>query len=77
MGSKLMTSEEKTAILDAIQAADQSGNKDEAERLLMQLPLVPGMAKIGKELYGKAFLLEQGYNLSEAYAEFGNDWLDQ
>jgi hypothetical protein len=36
----------------------------------------PFLAKIMKEQMGKEFLLEGGYNLSEAEAEFGADWLD-
>ncbi len=75
MGNRLMTWEEKEAILDAIYDANQSGNKDEAHRLMLQLPLVPGMAQILKDMYGKEHLIEGGYNLAEANAEFGNDWL--
>jgi hypothetical protein len=69
--------EEKWELLDAIQVAEHAGDKDEAYRLMVKLPLHPGMAEIGKELYGKEFLLESGYDLSEANAEFGDDWLDK
>ncbi len=42
---------------------------------MLKLPLAPGLARIAKEMYGSKHLLEGGYNLSEAYAEFGDDWL--
>ncbi len=77
MGTGLMTLAEKAALLDAISDAEHAGDEDEAERLMMKLPLAPGMAKIGKEMYGREFLLENGYNLSEANAEFGDGWLDK
>lgn len=75
MGTRLMTLAEKAVLLDAISAAEHAGNRDEADRLLLKLPLAPGLAKIAKEMYGSEHLLEGGYDLSEAYAEFGHDWL--
>ncbi len=76
MGNKLMTWEEKEVLLDAIYDANRAGNKDEAYRLMHQLPLAPGLAEIAKEMYGKEYLIENGFNLSEANAEFGDGWLD-
>jgi hypothetical protein len=77
MGTGLMTLAEKAILLDAISDAEHAGDRDEAFRLMVTLPLHPGMAKILKETYGNEHLLEGGYNLSEAYAEFGNDWLNK
>lgn len=74
----LMTIEEKGVILDAIRTAEDAGNDDEAERLMRHvLPLAPHLAKVAKEMYGKRYLVEAGYNLSEANAEFGDGWLDR
>jgi hypothetical protein len=77
MGIGRMTLEEKAVLLDAIYEARQAGDDEKAFRLMVEFPLHPGMAKIGKETFGKDHLLEGGYNLSEAYAEFGDDWLDK
>lgn len=77
MGHKLMTDEEKWELLDAIEAAEDADNKEEAERLMHALPLAPGLARIAKESYGKEFLIENGYNLAEANVEFGDGWLDR
>lgn len=75
MGHKLMTKEEKWELLDAIQAAEHAGDDNEAFRLTLELPLHPGMAEILLDMYGKEHLLNGGYNLAEAYKEFGDDWL--
>lgn len=77
MENRLMSLEEKWKLLDAIHDAEQAGDRDTAYLLMMKIPLAPGMAKIGKEMYGKGFLVENGYDLSEANAEFGNGWLDR
>ena len=74
----LMTLEEKWEVLDAIQAAEEAGNDEEAGRLMREvLPLAPHLAMAAKEMYGKQYLIEGGYNLSEANAEFGDGWLDK
>lgn len=74
----LMTLEEKAVVLNAIRAAEEAGNDEEAERLMREvLPLAPHLAMVAKEMYGKQALLDAGYNLSEADAEFGDGWLDK
>jgi hypothetical protein len=70
-----MTTEER---LDVIMKADEylkAGNKAEADRLVLGLPMPPYMAKFAKKLFGAEVLIKGGYNLSEAEAEFGSDWL--
>jgi hypothetical protein len=37
----------------------------------------PYLAKVAKEKSGKDFLLNGGWNLSEAEAAFGLDWLSK
>lgn len=72
----LMTLEEKWNLLDAIEKAEDASDEAEAGRLMRELPLAPGLAKIAKEMYGKEYLINRGYNLTEANAEFGDGWLD-
>lgn len=76
MGNVLMTLEEKWELLDAIEKAEDDGNKAEAGRLMRELPLAPGLAQIAKDMYGKEYLVSRGYNLSEANKEFGDGWLE-
>lgn len=73
----LMTFEEKEVVLDAIYEANLAGDEAEAGRLMRKLPLAPGLAEIAKDMYGKEYLVENGYDLSEANAEFGDGWLDK
>jgi len=52
-----------------------AGKPEEAHRVICQIPLPPHLAQIFKKTWGANFLIESGYNLSEAEAEFGQDWL--
>ena len=72
-----MTLDEKLAIsnraLDLLDAGDREGYS----RLIRTAPLPPYLAKIYKEKIGVKQLLESGWNLSEADAEFGPGWLNK
>ena len=71
-----MTLDEKLAIsnraLDLLDAGDREGYT----RLIRTAPLPPYLAKIFKEKVGIKPLLESGWNLSEAEAEFGPGWIN-
>ena len=70
-----MTLDEKLAIsnkaLDLLDAGDREGYS----RLTKSIPLPPYLAKVAKEKIGVDFLINGGWNLSEAEAEFGPGWL--
>ena len=70
-----MTDEEK--IDTAYQSAllSRAGDKEGSSRLLRTIPMPPYLAKVFKEKVGADFLINGGWNLSEAEAEFGQDWL--
>jgi len=70
-----MTIEEKLDI--GCKAAElwNAGDKEGASRLTRSIPMPPYLAKIAKEKIGVDFLVNGGWNLSEAEAEFGPDWL--
>ena len=70
-----MTNEEK--VDKAYQSAllSQAGDEEGSIRLLRSIPLPPYLAKVLKEKVGADFLIDAGYNLSEAEAEFGQGWL--
>ena len=73
--SRLLTIEEEITIArKAFKLRDQ-GKFDEYERVRKQIPLQPYLAKFAKEHFGVDFLLNSGWNLAEAEAEFGHDWL--
>jgi hypothetical protein len=54
---------------------EKQGNLEEADRVRKQVPLQPYLAKFYKDHLGLDALLKTGWNLSEAEAEFGSDWL--
>jgi hypothetical protein len=72
-----MTLDEKLAIsnkaLDLFQAGDEEG----FVRLIKTAPLPPYLAKVYKEKVGAEQLRNSGWNLSEAEAEFGSDWINR
>jgi hypothetical protein len=70
-----MTLKEKLAIVVKSYELKDAGKPEEADRVWKQMPLAPYLAKFCKEKIGPEFLIEQGYNLSEAEAEFGQNWL--
>jgi len=70
-----MTDEEK--VDKAYQACmlSQAGDEEGYSRLIRSIPMPPYLAKVAKEKIGADFLIDGGWNLSEAEAEFGKDWL--
>jgi hypothetical protein len=70
-----MTEDEKMAIAMKSVALHEEGKKDEAMALEKTIPMPPFMAKFWKDHIGADGLLQLGWNLSEAEAEFGQDWL--
>ncbi|GHT75931.1 hypothetical protein FACS189456_7590 [Bacteroidia bacterium] len=75
MAYKEMTLKEKLAIRVRSIELEESGQLEEAKRVWNLVPLSPHMAKFCKEKMGVDFLIQQGYNLSKAEAEYGKDWL--
>jgi hypothetical protein len=71
-----MSFEDRLAIdMESIALYD-AGKEEEAMALhRAKTPMYPWLAKIMKEKVGADFLRSQGYNLSEAEAEFGPGWL--
>ena len=70
-----MTLDEKLAISMKASEAWYAGDKEGFGRIIRTAPMPPYLAKIYKEKIGADFLLNSGWNLSEAEAEFGSDWL--
>jgi len=70
-----MTLDEKLAI--SIKAGElwKAGDKEGYSRLMRTAPMPPYLAKVAKKTMGADFLIKGGFNLSEAEAEFGKDWL--
>ena len=76
--SKLMTMEEQIDIFHKALELEKQGKLEEAERMNRQIPLPPYLAKFVKdhiEYFGDDFFEKYGFNLAEAEAEYGSDWL--
>jgi hypothetical protein len=72
-----MTLDEKLAISNEACALWHSGDKEGFHRVIKTAPMPPYLAKVAKEKMGVDFLIKGGWNLSEAEAEFGHDWLNK
>ena len=72
-----MTLDEKLAIGCKAAELRKAGDKEGAARLFRTVPLPPYLAKIYKEKVGVEHLINSGWNLSEAEAAFGKDWLNR
>lgn len=72
--SQLTHEQRMELVYKSIDAAAR-GDKKEAVRLAKQKPLTPWIAKGVKEIFGAEYLA--GWDLSEAEAEYGKDWLNR
>jgi len=75
--AQTMTLDEKLATLNRATELKKSGDLEGADRLVKSVPMPPYLAKIMKEKVGVDYLINGGWNLSEAEAEFGNNWLSR
>jgi hypothetical protein len=74
---RVMTLHEKLEIGVRQGELRQAGKEEEALALGKTRPLSPFLAKIAKEKVGAEYLRNSGWNLLEAEAEFGPNWLDR
>jgi hypothetical protein len=72
-----MTLDEKLAIGCKAAELRKAGDDEGAIRLMKTAPIPPYIAKVIKEKVGADFLIKEGWNLSEAEAEFGTGWLNK
>ena len=75
--AQTMTLDEKLAITCKAAALRKAGDIEGASRLIRTAPLPFYIAKIMKDKMGVDYLINEGWNLSEAEAEFGSDWLSK
>jgi hypothetical protein len=72
-----MTLDEKLAISNRAFELLDAGDREGCISLMKTAPIPPYIAKVIKEKVGADFLINEGWNLSEAEAEFGHNWLSQ
>ena len=72
-----LSHEERLKILTDYSKAYQDGRYEDAAAIVKKMPLPAPVAKAAKETFGADVLLTGGYDLSEAEAEYGKNWLYQ
>jgi hypothetical protein len=75
--AQTMTLDEKLAISNKAFELIDAGDREGGIRLMKTAPIPPYIAKVIKEKVGADFLIKEGWNLSEAEAEFGDNWLSK
>ena len=70
-----MTIHEKLRLRMESLELEKQGKLDEAKQLRQQIPMPPWLAKFARKYMGTDFLKEYKWNLSEADAEYGSEWL--
>jgi hypothetical protein len=74
---QVMSLHEKLAIGAKAIELEKQGRFEEAEKMEKQIPMPPYLAKWAKDHMGADFLIKYGWNLSEAEAKYGHDWLNK
>jgi hypothetical protein len=75
MTHRLMSDHEKAAVWRQAMALRRAGKVEESRALAKTAPMPPFLAKFCKEHGLTDFLIESQWNMAEAEAEFGQDWL--
>ena len=73
--AQTMTLDEKLATSNKAFTLLEAGDREGYSRLIRSIPMPPYLAKVAKEKIGVDFLINGGWNLAEAEAVFGPDWL--
>ena len=71
-----MTLDEKLAISNKAIMLKKAGDREGYERLMRTIPVPSYHVKVMKETIGLEFLIKDGWNLSEAEAEFGHEFVN-
>jgi hypothetical protein len=77
MEHRLMTEHEKADIYMQSLELKKEGKIAEAVAMKRTIPLPAYLAKFVKENVGVECLIQAGWNLAEAEAQFGTDWLNR
>jgi len=75
--AQTMTLDEILALSGKVDELWKSGDKEGFINLMKTVPMPPYLAKIMKDKMGPDYLLNGGWNLSEAEAEFGLNWISR
>ena len=75
--AQTMTLDEKFAIAMKAHELRVAGDEEGENRLMRTIPMPSYIAKVIKDKMGASFLINSGWNLSEAEAEFGPNWLSE
>jgi hypothetical protein len=75
--TEIMSLHDQLAIGMQVLELEKQGKFEEADKLEHTIPIPAYLARWAKRRFGAEVLLKTGWNLSEAEAEYGPDWLSK
>ena len=72
-----MSKEERSRLLHKAIELGAMGDKEGERKIIRQIPMKPSLADDIKRIEGLQFLIDGGYNLTDAINEFGEGWLHE
>ena len=75
MFKSTMSDERRREIAAQVSEAIKAGDKERAAEIAKQMPLPLPMARVLKADWGVERLKNAGFNLDDAVAAYGEDWL--
>ncbi len=71
------TEEEFDALMSELEDAFRRDDDEAIDRLFPQLPIDANVAMAFASTYGKDFIIENKFDITEANMKFGEGWLDE
>lgn len=72
-----VSQEQRDEIQKLYRHALAAGDDDKALAIAKRMPVPPRFANVFKEAFGAQWLLDQGFDLSDAVAYYGEGWLHE
>lgn len=71
------TKEEFDTLMIEVRDAFDRDDDEAIDRLFPQLPMDADVAMAFASVYGKSFIIENGFDLTQANMKFGEGWIDE
>lgn len=71
------TMKELDALVAEFNAAEERNDEKEADRLIRMLPMDADVMMAFASVCGKEFMIECGFDMTEANMKYGEGWLDE
>lgn len=74
--NRVFTQDEYDALMDELTAAMDRDDEETIDKLIPQIPMDADVLMAFGSVYGKKFMLECEFDMTEAEMKYGEKWLD-